>query len=54
MLVAGFIGLVGSYLLTAKFDVTKGKTASDFDAGYVQICEDQGDEASAIVLLLYM
>lgn len=40
MLAAGFIGLIGSYLLPAKFDVIKGKTASDFDAGYVQICED--------------
>jgi chromate transporter len=37
---AGLIGLIGSYYLPAKFDVIKGKTASDFDAGYVQICED--------------
>ena len=37
---AGLIGLVGSHFLPAKFDVIKGKTASDFDAGYVQICED--------------
>ena len=37
---AGLIGLAGSYFLPAKFDVIKGKTASDFDAGYVQICED--------------
>jgi len=37
---AGLIGLVGSYLLPAKFDVIKGKTALDFDAGYVQICDD--------------
>lgn len=40
VLAAGLIGLVGSYLLPAKFDVIKGKTASDFDAGYVQICDD--------------
>ena len=37
---AGLLGLAGSYFLPAKFDVIKGKTASDFDAGYVQICED--------------
>ena len=37
---AGVIGLAGSYLLPAKFDVIKGKSASDFDNGYVQICED--------------
>ncbi len=37
---AGLFGLAGSYFLPAKFDVIKGKTASDFDAGYVQICED--------------
>jgi len=40
VLAAGFIGLAGSYLLPAKFDVIKGKTAQDFDAGYVQICDD--------------
>ena len=40
VLAAGLIGLVGSYLLPAKFDVIKGKTASDFEAGYVQICDD--------------
>jgi chromate transporter len=37
---AGLIGLIGSYFLPAKFDVIKGKTAMDFDAGYVQICDD--------------
>jgi len=37
---AGLIGLAGSYFLPAKFDVIKGKTASDFDVGYVQICKD--------------
>jgi len=37
---AGLIGLIGSYFLPAKFDVIKGKTALDFDAGYVQICDD--------------
>jgi chromate transporter len=37
---AGVIGLVGSYALPAKFDVIKGKSTLDFDAGYVQICED--------------
>ena len=40
VLAAGPIGFIGSYLLPAKFDVIKGKTASDFDAGYVQICDD--------------
>ncbi len=40
VLAAGLIGLVGSYLLPAKFEVIKGKTALDFDAGYVQICDD--------------
>ncbi|UCD79485.1 MAG: chromate efflux transporter [Desulfobacterales bacterium] len=40
VLAAGLIGFIGSYLLPAKFDVIKGKTASDFDAGYVQICDD--------------
>jgi len=40
VLAASLIGLVGSYLLPAKFDVIKGKTAQDFDAGYVQICEN--------------
>jgi len=37
---AGLIGLVGSHFLPAKFDVIKAKTAMDFDAGYVRICED--------------
>jgi len=37
---AGLIGLVGSHFLPAKFDVIKGGTAMDFDAGYVQICEE--------------
>jgi chromate transporter len=37
---AGLIGLAGRYALPAKFDVIKGKDARDFDAGYVQICED--------------
>jgi len=37
---AGLLGLVGRYALPAKFDVIKGKDARDFDAGYVQICED--------------
>jgi chromate transporter len=37
---AGLIGLIGSHFLPAKFDVLKGKPATDFDAGYVQICED--------------
>jgi len=37
---AGLIGLIGSHFLPAKFDIIKGKTAMDFDAGYVQICED--------------
>jgi chromate transporter len=37
---AGVIGFVGSYFLPAKFDVLKAKDARDFDAGYVQICED--------------
>ena len=36
----GLIGLAGRYALPAKFDVIKGKDARDFDAGYVQICED--------------
>ena len=40
VLVAGLLGLVGRYALPAKFDVIKGKDARDFDAGYVQICED--------------
>jgi chromate transporter len=37
---AGVLGLFGSYVLPLKFDVIKGKDARDFDAGYVQICED--------------
>jgi len=37
---AGLLGLIGRYVLPAKFDVIKGKSARDFDAGYVQICED--------------
>ena len=37
---AGVVGLFGSYALPAKFDVIKGKDSLDFDAGYVQICED--------------
>jgi chromate transporter len=37
---AGVLGLFGSYFLPGKFDVIKGKDARDFDAGYVQICED--------------
>jgi chromate transporter len=37
---AGLTGLIGSHFLPAKFDVIKGKPAMDFDAGYVQICED--------------
>lgn len=37
---AGILGLIGSYVLPATFDVIKGKIAGDFDAGYVQICED--------------
>jgi chromate transporter len=37
---AGLLGLVGRYTLPAKFDVIKGKDARNFDAGYVQICED--------------
>jgi chromate transporter len=37
---AGLLGLFGSYFLPAKFDVIKGKDARDFDAGYVEICED--------------
>jgi len=37
---AGLLGLVGRYALPAKFDVIKGKSTRDFDAGYVQICED--------------
>jgi chromate transporter len=37
---AGVLGFSGSYVLPAKFDVLKGKDARDFDAGYVQICED--------------
>jgi chromate transporter len=37
---AGVIGLFGSTVLPAKFDVIKGKDARDFDAGYVQICKD--------------
>ncbi len=37
---AGLLGLAGRYALPAKFDVIKGKTARDFDAGYVQICEN--------------
>ncbi len=37
---AGLIGLAGHYALPAKFEVIKGKDARDFDAGYVQICED--------------
>jgi chromate transporter len=38
---AGAIGLTGSFLLPERFDVTKGKLAANFDAGYVQICEDE-------------
>jgi chromate transporter len=37
---AGMLGFLGSYVLPAKFDVMKGKDARDFDAQYVQICED--------------
>jgi chromate transporter len=37
---AGILGLVGSYVLPAKFDVIRGKDTRDFDNGYVQICED--------------
>jgi len=37
---AGILGLVGSYVLPARFDVISGKDARDFDSGYVQICED--------------
>jgi chromate transporter len=37
---AGLLGLVGRYALPEKFDVIKGKDTRDFDAGYVQICED--------------
>ncbi|MGD9043563.1 MAG: chromate efflux transporter [Desulfobacterales bacterium] len=37
---AGLIGLGGRFVLPAKFDVIQGKNAADFDAGYVQICED--------------
>jgi chromate transporter len=37
---AGLLGLAGRYALPAKFDVIKGKNAGDFDAGYVQICEN--------------
>jgi len=40
VLSAGLLGLFGSYFLPAKFDVIKGKDARDFDAGYVEICED--------------
>jgi chromate transporter len=37
---AGVLGLFGSYVWPAKFDVIKGKDGLDFDAEYVQICED--------------
>lgn len=37
---AGVLGLVGSYVLPAQFDVIQGRDTGDFDAGYVQICED--------------
>jgi chromate transporter len=37
---AGITGMIGSYVLPAKFDIIKGKNAEDFDAGYVKICED--------------
>jgi chromate transporter len=37
---AGLLGLAGRYALPDKFNVIKGKDARDFDAGYVQICED--------------
>jgi len=37
---AGVLGLFGSHVLPAKFAVMKGKDTGDFDAGYVQICED--------------
>jgi chromate transporter len=37
---AGLLGLIGRYTLPAKFDVIKGKDARDFEAGYVQICEE--------------
>ena len=37
---AGLLGLVGRYALPEKFNIIKGKDAGDFDAGYVQICED--------------
>jgi chromate transporter len=37
---AGLLGLSGRYALPEKFNIIKGKDASVFDAGYVQICED--------------
>ena len=37
---AGVLGLFGSYVWPVKFDVIKGKDGLDFDAEYVQICED--------------
>jgi chromate transporter len=37
---AGILGLVGRYVLPAKFGVISGKDARDLDNGYVQICED--------------
>ena len=40
VLFAGLLGLIGRYALPVKFDVIKGKDASDFETGFVQICED--------------
>ena len=37
---AGLLGLVGRVALPAKFDIITGKDIRDFNAGYVQICED--------------
>jgi len=37
---AGFIGLGGSLVLPAQFNVIGAKGGGDVDAGYVQICED--------------
>jgi chromate transporter len=37
---AGAIGLLGGFVLPEKFSVIKDKDGSDFDRGYVQICEN--------------
>jgi len=40
VLSAGAIGLLGGFVLPEKFNVIKAEEGSDFEKGYVQICED--------------